>query len=40
MYDFKWTYLIKHTTTDTNPTNITADLKMHSTTSGILKIRI
>ena len=40
VYDFKWTYLIIQTTTHTSPTNITADLTMHSTKSGILKIRI
>ena len=40
VYDFKWTYLIIQTTTHTKPTNITADLTMHSTKSGILKIRI
>ena len=40
VYDFRWTYLIIQTTTHTKPTNITADLTMHSTKSGILKIRI
>ena len=38
VYDFRWTYLIIHTITHTKPTIITADLPMHSTKSGILKI--